>query len=257
MQYQTQVKHNNLTGVLTVYQNNGVFDYEKLAKFSATRSGKLFGLPHTSIRTDSVGEWKRNFHGVQGEHAFLNDRQIDAMASSPFDVTIFHDADFLPVSQGLSIEAANVNATNPLRFLHARNVMREDLTSELRSDAVNPFPVWSTVLLYYMDRTPGSLTLRFFDEVRRIRDHWEFYAKQIGVPPTLYRNDFAFAIALRRLRVPLERVCLTPNYRCVFYFDVLCDQVTSSSVSMNGLVVPYDVHCMHKPSLLNSITQVN
>lgn len=247
------IQHRELTGVLTVYKNNGVFDYERLARYSALRSGVLFGLPHASIRTDSVGEWRRHFHGVEGEQSFFNDRQIDAMAETPFNVTIFHDADFLPVTQWLSIEAAGVNVNTPLKFLRAKHVVTEDLTSELRSDAVNPFPVWSTVLIYYLDQTPGSLTQRFFDEVRHVRDHWEFYAMQTGVSPKLYRNDFAFSIALRRLRVPVERVSLSDQYRCAFYFDVPCDSVTSSTVSMRGLQVPYDVHCMHKPSLLQVI----
>lgn len=243
----------HLTGVLTVYQNNGVFNYERMANFTAQRSGELFQLPYHVEKTESKGTWKRFFHGTEGEHPFLNDGQIDAMAKTPFDVTIFTDADFLPVTDALAKAALEVGPDRPLAFLQHKHVLREDLRQTLISDVVNPFPIWSTVLIYYMDRSPNSLTNRFFHSVRHVRDHWVFYAKQIGVPDTLYRNDFAFAIAGHRLGISLRQLGLPDWYRCVFYFDVPCEQVTPTTVSMKGFKVPYDVHCMHKPSLLQVI----
>ncbi len=241
----------SLTGILTVYQNNGLFDYERLAHFTAERAGRLWNLPFVSLPTHSQEGYKRTFPGEEGEHPFLNNAQIDAMACSPFDVTIFIDADFVPVTRWLPLMAKTINSIKPLMFLSTQNVLRENLIDELRSLQVNPFPIWSTVLIYQMDYDPESLTQRFFNGVRNVRDNWEFYAKQVGVSETLYRNDFAFAIAAHRLRVPLHY--LPSEYKCLFTFDTPCEAITDTSFIMEGKAVPYDTHCMNKRSLLNLI----
>lgn len=251
-----------LTGVLTVYQNNGVFDYERLAKFTAKRAADLYqqaseqAIQHCSIPTNSQSSAVRSFFGVEAPQKFLNDQQVEAMAATPYEVTIFMDADFVPVSSGLLLCASMVGPERPLMFLTTRNVMHSNLVDNLQADSQNPFDVWSTLLVYFNDRRPESLTSRFFNEVRRVRDNWSFWAQQIGVTDQFYRNDFAFAIAFQRLHLPLQyrsELLLPSWYKTIFYFDAPCTRLTESSVIVDGLLSPYDAHVMHKPSLIRSL----
>lgn len=253
------------TGVLTVYQNNGVFDYETLAKFTAQRSAVLYQnesdqkVECCAIPTRSDSSAQRIFFGVEGPQKFLNDQQVEAMAATPYEVTIFMDADFVPVSSGLLLCASMVGPERPLMFLTTRNVMQANLVDSLRMDSQNPFDIWSTLLIYYNDRRSESLTSRFFDEVRRVRDNWPFWAQQLGVTDQFYRNDFAFAIAFQRLHLPLHyktELLLPSWYKTAFYFDVPCTNVDATSVVVGGLRSPYDAHVMHKPSLLRSLYDI-
>lgn len=246
------------TGVLNTYQDNGVFDYEKLASFNAKRAATLYSAHATPpvdfmvLRTRSSVGATRRFYGVDGDVPFNNDGQVDAMEQSPFEVTIFMDADFLPVTSGLLAAASMCGPDRPLMFLTSDNIMRSNLRDHLRDDAQNPFEVWSTVLVYYNDRSPFSVTRRFFDQVRNVRDNWSFYASRLGVTDQFFRNDFAFAIAAQRI-LPPHLATLPEFYRCVFYMDEECTGVTSDSVYVRGMVSPYDAHVMHKPSLLRTI----
>lgn len=236
-----------MIGYLTTYRNNGIFDYELLARVAVEHNSRKLGLPGRALETptDSSDNGKRLYPGTNTVSPFLNRMQVEAMEQTPFDVTIFTDSDFFLASDFLARVARGVGPNRPLLLLSARQTL--DRFLQPYNDGIDNFPFWSTVLVYYN----GTIAKQFFDGVRKIRAHWQAYARRFSFSPDIYRNDFAFSLAASSLRVPYEEITLPSVYRCIFTQDQV------SSFGNDGPVFEHpsslDVHAMHKPSLLRSL----
>ncbi len=243
-----------MLGYLTNYRNNGLINYETLAKKTAERNSVVMGIPGIALEMPATTKkGMRQYPGYPGLHPFLNYSQLEVLRSTPFSTTIFTDADFLINSQYLKQVAESVGPSNPLLLLGKRSVY--DNNFELMDDPTsNLFPFWSTVLIYHQDTTPNSVVSEFFREVERIRDNWLYIATKYKFSATTYRNDFAFSLAIKHLGLPHEQVSIPESYRCLFLAEGLC------SISPSNVVLdrPYrgstklDVHAMNKKELLKA-----
>jgi hypothetical protein len=170
--------------------------------------------------------------------------QVEAMEQTPFDVTVFTDSDFFVASDFLGRVARTVGQHRPILALGVQNVLTLDL--EFHDPPAQQFPFWSTVLIYYN----GSVAKEFFANVKKIREFWGGYARRFNFSPDIFRNDFAFSLALSSLRLPLEEITLPREYQCVFTQEEVTEFDAGPIFRRR---VTLDTHAMHKPSLLRSL----
>lgn len=111
---------------------------------------------------------------------------------SPFDETLLLDSDYLTQSKGMtnvwgSVEDFMINRGSQL--------LR---TKQEQPDHIAPFSIplyWATAI--YFQKTKRTRIL--FDLVGHIQENYEYYQFVYGFKGKLYRNDFAFSIAIHML----------------------------------------------------------
>jgi hypothetical protein len=209
------------TGVLLFAYNNTAIDYVKQAIYNAKLVKQHLKLP-VVIVTDSVSylektyPWykkyvddvifqmpresnfqNREFFG--GEHHSIraewkNVNRASAYDITPFDTTIVIDTDYL------------INNSNFLKVLdqpsdlfmfkdscdiaYKRNIKGFDKISD---EAIDFW--WATVLVF----KKTERTKKLFELVNYIKEHYHYFRTLYRIPLKLYRNDYAFSIALHML----------------------------------------------------------
>lgn len=150
------------------------------------------------------------------------------MAKSPYQTTLFMDADFVVIGDSLLYEIESFEKSNDhMRFLRKPHVRHLQL--EVRNEG----SVWSTLLLY--KNTPA--TAEFFQVVERLANNWQFVRESYKLGHQVFRNDLAFDIAARKVLGSIPGFSLF--YRCDF-----------QRTPWDGTHGSFDVHAMHKTSLL-------
>jgi len=202
-------------GVLLFARNNSTIDYVKQAVFLANRIKKYLNVP-TSIVTDSINYLNDNFDisvfdqiiPVEYENSmnnrrysdgalhnmvlnFKNDMRSKAFSLSPYDETIVMDTDYI-VSNDLLKNC--FNSYNDLQLYK----QSEDLASyrdtyefKYVSDSSIDF-YWATVVFFR--KTPTNKI--FFELIDHISENWTHYRSVYQIDPLLFRNDYAFSIAI-------------------------------------------------------------
>ena len=203
-------------GIVLFAQNNHTIDYVKQAIFCAKKIKKHLGLS-VAIATDNPDylyktypyykkyiddvielEWKeckqkRLFYDGTMSNRNLEWRNIDRSTVydiTPYDETIVMDTDFI-VGNAHLLNAFNTDDD----FLIFRNI--QDLSPErnISFDKISDRSIdmyWATV--FYFKKTPR--TKLFFDLVSHIKENWLYYRLVYQIPTKLFRNDFAFSIAI-------------------------------------------------------------
>lgn len=212
-------------GFLMFAQNNTTINYLKIALTNALLIKKHLNKP-VSVVTDTVSlSWAENvaleeliyntFDEViikDVDNSFINSRQyrdtiyhevIDnfnnsARASaynlSPYEETILIDADYLVFDNTLN----NVWGCSE-DFLINKDAI--DLNwnlldgDEYRLHDTGIRMYWATCVYFKKCERANLL----FDMVEHIRNYWSYYQLVYDFPGTLFRNDFAFAIAIHTL----------------------------------------------------------
>lgn len=179
------------TGALIFAANNGITDYEAMARWSASNIERHLGIPtHIVTETDDAGHNTRSFPG-QGHIAWHNSTRCDAYRHSPWQRTLVLDADYVVASDML----------RPLLTLQRDFVAHStafDVTGcndfrGLRSFGEHAMPMWwATVMMFR--RSPHAELI--FDTMRMIRDNWSHYRNLYKIRQTSFRNDHALTIAL-------------------------------------------------------------
>lgn len=283
-------------GIVLFGINNERIDYIKLAVIAAGFIKK--NMPGTSICliTDSNSADNSQFkltnyftHVVltpEGEQQFANKRTYrdtqyyyfeDSFKNetrslvynlTPFDETLLLDTDYLICNNVYSnvwgsYEDVMINK-NAIDLLHA------PLQNE--EDRLNKFGIkmyWATAIYFKKSEKAEQL----FDLVEHIKHHWAYYKLTYDFPGTLFRNDYAFSIAIHILNGFVD----TDEY-----FPPLPDEAILSSLdsdqffkikSANEMVLfvndkketwkfyaskikGLNVHCMNKISLLNNAEEI-
>jgi hypothetical protein len=216
-------------GILVYARNNKSIDYVKQAHFFAQRAKKLLGLP-TTIVTDSIEYikkekyidafdkvvpivWKSEDH-IPGKNVlslsenhhsrkyhdgtvsakslpFKNGMRCTAYDASPYDETILIDTDVMLM-----------NDVYKHCFEQSHDFLIYDKSFDLAgfrdpsefayiSDTSVKF-YWATVVFFRKTK----LNKIFFDLVSHIYENWYHYRSIFQIPTVVYRNDFAFSIAI-------------------------------------------------------------
>ena len=203
-------------GVLLFASNNSHINYVKQAYYLALRISKYMSLP-TSVVTDvdikeKYPEWYDAFDNVipvssmssaynnKSYHdgslakrvlSFNNGNRGHAYELTPYDETLVMDTDYIISNDILNQCFAQQN--DLLLYKDAIHLGQYDGTSEFKkiSDTSVDF-YWATV--FFFRKTP--LTKTFFDLVNHIKENYLHYRSVYQFSSTVYRNDFAFSIAV-------------------------------------------------------------
>lgn len=203
-------------GALIFAQNNSEIDYTKLAVFAALRIERYLNIP-VSIVTDSK-EWllksqplardlfdriiplnvdtiqtKKFFDGTLTSKTLTwkNLSRVDCYELSPYDETLVIDSDYVVSSKNLSkIWKSKYD------FLIYKDSFDLAQWRDIRSfNYINQLSIpfyWATV--FYFKKT--SYTRAFFNIIQHIRENYAYYRVLYNIDSTVFRNDFAFSIAI-------------------------------------------------------------
>ena len=199
-------------GVLLFASNNGKIDYVKQAYFLAQRISKYMSLPTSIvcnhdisqkyakafdnvIKVDSVGSFrnkKYNDGTLWGMSLpFNNMSRADAYELSPYEETLVMDTDYI-ISNDI-LNNCFVQQKDLLLYKHSVHLGEFDATHEFEriSDTSVDF-YWATVVFF----RKSEQNKIFFDLVKHIKENYLHYRNVYQFRSTVYRNDFAFSIAV-------------------------------------------------------------
>ncbi len=202
-------------GFLIFAQNNPDIDYCKLAVYCAKRIKLYMDIP-VSIVTDSP-DWLREsqpdadkifdkiitfysnttqtkkFHDGSMFYKKLewkNLSRVDAYELSPYDQTIVLDSDYIVSSNFLEKLFQSNNDIMLFRKSYDLAQWRDTSSFEYISKSI-PF-YWATVLYFTKSKEAKLL----FTLVKLIRDNWQYYRSLYKIDSSIYRNDYAFSLAI-------------------------------------------------------------
>lgn len=202
-------------GVLILARNNDQLDYVKQAYYAATRVKKYLDVP-VSIATENVQYLNkrydvsildkiikiedteiinnRNFKdGAMWTKtaAFKNVGRADAYDISPYDETLIIDSDYI-ISNNHLIECFE-SKHDFLIYKDATDIsrVRSEIEFENISDSSVPF-YWATCVFFRKTK----INKIFFDLVKHIQENYIHYRKVYQITYPMFRNDYAFSIAI-------------------------------------------------------------
>ena len=202
-------------GVFLIARNNGHIDYVKQAVFLAKRIKKHLGIS-VSIATDSVDYLEEAFGTTDfdkvikleytGESnmryffdgtlskksaSFKNNNRASVYDLTPYDETLLMDTDYI-ISNDLLKSCFNSNS-DFIIYKKSDDIakVRDEREFNTISDTSVDF-YWATVV-YFRKTETNSI---FFNLVKHIEEEWNHYRRVYQITSTLFRNDFAFSIAI-------------------------------------------------------------
>lgn len=202
-------------GVFLIAKNNGYVDYVKQAVFLARRIKKYLDIP-VAIATDSV-EYLENVFGVDDfdkiikldyidssnmkyffdgtlskkAASFKNANRADVYKLSPYDETIIMDTDYI-ISNDL---LKSVFDSNSDFLIYKKSTDIAKVRDEIEFDKISNTSIdfyWATVIFFRKTKTNEI----FFNLVTHIEEEWSHYRRVYQITSSLFRNDFAFSIAI-------------------------------------------------------------
>jgi len=209
------------SGVLLFAVNNSQIDYVKQAIYCAKKIKEHLNLP-VALATesssyvkdsfpfykkyiDSIIELKKNlstyqtrkfFDGAYTEKILLwkNHTRPDCYDISPFDETLVIDVDFIVCNNDL-LNCFELNEDfliykDPIDIFKEREFQPFNRVSD---KSINLR--WATA--FYFKKS--KMTEAYFNLIKHIKENWSFYKLIYQIPGSLYRNDFAFSIAIHIL----------------------------------------------------------
>lgn len=292
---------NSSRGVLLFAENNERINYVKLAIISAhcvknhmgrntkvsliTTQRTLDGLDESErsevkslfdkiITTDYDESHQSNvrvyrdtrYHEVRAK--FQNKARSSAYNLTPYDETLLIDVDYFVLNDSLnSVWGCNEDF---LINKSAKTLFHKELQGpEFR---LNPFGVrmyWATII-YFKKSEKAKL---IFDLIEHVKETWNYYKHVYDFSGALYRNDFAFSIALHMLNGFIDDedfVKSFPDPAILTAIDtdqfISFDDKESIRFYANDTVENYkfyiskvkgvNVHCLNKISLLNNYEKI-
>ena len=205
-------------GAVLIANNNFYLDYVKQAVYAAKSIKKHLDIPVTII-TNSQNYLDDNFDAslfdkvifvednkddsnknqriiFDGEYSqktvfWKNTNRNMAYSLSPYDETLLVDTDFIVNNNSLkNIFDSNNDFMlykNSYEIANFRNTEEFENVSDTGIDFY-----WATVVFFR--KTP--LNEIFFDLIEHIKEEWDYYVRIYRLPSNIYRNDYAFSIAI-------------------------------------------------------------
>jgi hypothetical protein len=203
-------------GVVIFAQNNSELDYAKIALFAAKRVREYLDVPVTLI-TDSkdwllssqpeaesvfdqiIPVWyettqtRKFFDGSLSSKKLIwkNLNRFDAFNLSPYDETLVIDSDYIICSDNLNKVWGSKNNFMIYRQGYDLAQWRDTSSFEYINQYSIPF-YWATVFYFRKDKVNQS----FFRLVQLVKENWQYYKYLYNIDSALFRNDFAFSIAI-------------------------------------------------------------
>lgn len=200
-------------GVLLFAKNNNTLDYLSQASFCATRVKKYLNVP-VAVATDYTdGDFSAFDHVIQLDKNNIENRRrfydgtlfnktanfdnLDRANSydiTPFDETIVMDTDYILANDKFK-NCFNSNQDlmmydNAIDLCHWRNLTEFNYISETSIKFY-----WATCI--YFKKT--KVNKIFFNLVKHVKENYTHYRSLYQIINPLYRNDFAFSIAIHIL----------------------------------------------------------
>jgi len=202
-------------GVLLFAYNNEQIDYVAQACYLANRVQQYMNLPTTLVTDDkarvekyyngnevfdniievsSTRYNKKRYHDGALSHKvldFKNFNRDNAYNVSPYDQTLVLDTDYI-ISNDLLLNC--FNSVNDL-MVYSKSLdisgWRETDEFDLISETSIKF-YWATVV-FFRKTTSNKM---FFNLITHIKENYEHYRNLYQLTNSVYRNDFAFSIAI-------------------------------------------------------------
>ncbi len=273
-------------GVLIFAQNNTEIDYAKISLYAAKRVKHFLNVP-VSLVTDSKGwllssqpdaenvfdqiitidsvttQTKRFYDGAMASKTLIwkNLDRSSCYDLSPYDETIVIDSDYI-----ISSNILNNVWNNKHDFLIYKDSFdiaqwRDDRSFRYLNQWSIPF-YWATV--FYFKKT--KVNKDFFTIINHIKTNWSYYRALYNIDSNVFRNDFAFSIALHIMGEEFFSY-LSGKMNYVLDRDLLIDIKDSSLkflIEKKNYFGEYiltntkgiDVHVMNKYSLTRCIDGV-
>jgi len=203
------------SGILIFAQNNSEVDYIKLAVFSAKQAQKYLNLP-VSIVTDGRTWLESNYPTHPFDQIIevdytpivqrrrfndgsLSSKDLDwrnyarnqAYDLTPYDRTLVIDSDYIINS---SVLAPAFQLDYGLQ-IYSSSMDLASWRSTTEFERINPYSIpfyWATAFIFEKNQSMQS----FFDIVAYIKSNWNYFRVLYNIDTSLYRNDFAFSIAI-------------------------------------------------------------
>lgn len=210
----------------------------------------------------------RDTRYYQFKAPFKNESRARIYDLTPFDETLLIDSDFLICSDVLNcVWGSNEDVMINKK---ASSLLHTPLVGpEFR---LNPFGIrmyWATVIYF----RKGEKARQLFQLVEHIKDNWDFYQLTYDFPGSLYRNDYAFSIAIHILNgftesddfvKPLpEPQLLTALDTDQFYrirshndLSFFANDHRENWKFYVSRLKSLNVHCMNKISLMNNMEEI-
>lgn len=273
------------TGAIIFAQNSEKIDYVQLAIFAAARIKQYLDVP-VSIVTDSKG-WLLSEYP---DHPFdtiidiidtgvnprtLRDGALTSMkvnwknlsrssvyGLTPYDRTLVIDSDYIINSSILKSALANQHEFQIYKNSFDLAGWRDNSTFTRINQFTIPF-YWATTFIFQK----CEMTETFFTLVAYIKGNWNYFRNLYYIDSALFRNDYAFSIAIHIMNGSTNGTFETPLPGTMTYVldtDLLVDikgDAMQFLVEKQGHVGEYllakttniDVHVMNKLSLTRVI----
>jgi hypothetical protein len=211
-------------GVLMYAHNNSELDYFRIACANALMVKKNLGVPVTLVTDEDTAEYGKkvlgeNFVNQCFEHIILTKRNWsfdnkrtfgdtsysaktlqfyncnhwEAYELSPYDETLFIDADYLIMSSALNNCWGSEN-----EFMINHKIFTPGDAKDPYSKYIDEFGIrlyWATVI--YFKKTDFSKFI--FELVKHIQENYNYYRQLYSFSNSMFRNDNAFSIAIHTL----------------------------------------------------------
>ena len=282
-------------GYLYYAHNNGIINYLKIAICSAL-TGKHFlnnfnatiitdKHSYDSLEKEDVKLFEKCFDNVVfqnsfyenndnqrpviagysnlGKHAWWNKSRPNAFNDTPYDETILVDVDYIFQDNNTDKLWGSKVPLKMNKDMIPLGVNRlKDQYISIEDQRVSTFTIpmyWATLVYFRKDQ----FTNDFFNLVNHIKDNYLAYCYVYNINNTMYRNDFAFSIALymmngsirpsQEYELPFKYVLATSEAR----IHQLGEHTTRFLFPAKGEKEPWQYlnlqdisyHCMNKISL--------
>ena len=206
------------TGAVIFAQNNSSIDYTKLAIYAGARVNKYLDIPvtlitdnkkwldekYTSHPFDNVIEISQDFNNQQKRFydGSLTSKILDWKNLSrgsvydltPYDTTLVLDSDYIISS---NILKKSFSDTHDFQ-IYKKSFDLAGWRNTAEFDRINQYSIpfyWATVFVF----KKSLLTQTLFDLVKYIKGNWLYFRILYNIDSELFRNDFAFSIAIHIL----------------------------------------------------------
>ncbi len=205
-------------GVVLIARNNSEVDYIKQSVFSAKRIHRYLNLPVTiltdsprylkdnfdysvfdnivEIKNDNNYTYKKYFDGswTRKSLEFKNTARSDVFDLTPYNETLLLDTDLI-ISNN-SFNQCFDQLHDFLIYKKAFDLTGWRDTSEFEniSDASPDF-YWATAVFFRKTETNRI----FFNLIKHIKEYWAHYRNLYQINSGVFRNDFAFSIAIHMM----------------------------------------------------------